>query len=324
LEATTTLKVAEVKQYIAIPFLFSLAIFSNMKLLETANVETFMVFRFSTPIFVSLVDFALMGKSLPSIRTWLSFALIVTGAVFYAVTDKGFSVKTYSWALIYLVTITTEMIVVKHIFTVLKMSNWTRVYLNNFLSLIFQPWFFFLTSEQDKIPDLKFTPVAITFVLLSCFLGTALAWGGTALRVRISATSFTVVGVACKVVTEIVNLVMWEKHASELGLLALAACFLGSILFVPAASRSDASWFSNGVWTALNRITCGGLKRFELESPTFDHEAERGKYEIVSTTDNSPEDTEAGVAELTIDEDDIDDGTDERPVKKKDSPTTSA
>ena len=96
MEADTSFKLDVIKRYIAIPFLFALAIFSNMKVIETANVETFMVFRFSTPISVALVDFALMGKALPSLRTWLSFILIVSGAVVYTLTDQGFSVKTVS------------------------------------------------------------------------------------------------------------------------------------------------------------------------------------------------------------------------------------
>jgi len=94
LEADTALRMDEVKRYVIVPFLFSLAIFSNMKLLETANVETFMVFRFSTPVFVALVDFALMGKALPNLRAWISFALIVAGAIIYTITDEGFSLST--------------------------------------------------------------------------------------------------------------------------------------------------------------------------------------------------------------------------------------
>lgn len=94
MDADLSFKWDVVKKYSAIPLLFSLAIFSNMKVLEAANVETFMVFRFSTPISVAIVDFALMGKSLPSIRTWISFIMIVTGAVWYTLTDEGFSVKT--------------------------------------------------------------------------------------------------------------------------------------------------------------------------------------------------------------------------------------
>jgi len=162
------------------------------------------------------------------------------------------------------------MIVVKHIFSVLKMTNWTRVYLNNFLSLLFQPFFFIFSSEQDKMKDLHFTPIGLFYLILSCLLGTCLAWSGTALRARLSATTFTVVGVACKVVTELANWLMWEKHANEMGLLALVACFVGSLLFVPAQSRSEQNtWFSNAVWNGLNRISWGLLKQMELESPSF-------------------------------------------------------
>ena len=166
-------------------------------------------------------------------------------------------------------TITAEMIVVKHIFSVLKMSNWTRVYLNNLLSILFQPFFFILSSEQTKIRGLDFSPIALIFLALSCILGTCLAWSGTALRARLSATTFTVVGVACKVATELVNLLIWDKHANQNGLLALLACFIGSLMFVPAPHRSEETWFSNAVWNCLNRISFGGLKRAELETPAF-------------------------------------------------------
>jgi solute carrier family 35 protein len=97
LKADTYLTLEIVKKYLPIPFLFSLAIFSNMKVLETANVETFMVFRFSTPLLVALVDFAVMGKRLPTLRAWFSFFLIIFGIVVYTLTDDGFYISTLSF-----------------------------------------------------------------------------------------------------------------------------------------------------------------------------------------------------------------------------------
>jgi len=44
---------------------------------------------------------------------------------------------------------------------------------------------------------------------------------------------------------------------------------VGSVLFVPAVGRSEETWISNAVWKGLNSVTCGGLKRSELESPSF-------------------------------------------------------
>jgi hypothetical protein len=179
------------------------------------------------------------------------------------------SPKQYSWALLYLATITAEMIVVKHIFTTIEMTNWTRVFYNNILSLLFQPFFFYITNESRMLPDLNFTISAGVYLVLSCILGTALAWSGTALRERISATSFTVVGVSCKVVTEVINFAIWDKHANSQGLVALATCFVGSLMFVPSTTRDDQSTISNTVWSALNKVTCGLLKYAELEGPDF-------------------------------------------------------
>lgn len=267
IECETEFTLGTIRKYIFIPVLFSGAIFSNSKMLEYANVETFLVFRFSTPILVAVVDFALMGKALPIPQTWASFLLIVFGAVLYAVTDLGFSVATYSWAVVYLATITTEMIVVKHIFSTLHMSNWTRVLLNNALSIPFQPIFFYATREHERVQDLEFTPAAVVMLTVSCFLGLVLAFAGTTLRAGISATTFTVVGVVCKVLTELLNIFLWDKHANAVGLLALAICLAGSLLFVPSKQRSADTGISNRVWDALN--LCGCLKACELESPSF-------------------------------------------------------
>lgn len=277
--ADTELRWVILRKYMIIPILFSAAIFSNGKLLQTANIETFMVFRFSTPILVALVDFAVMGKALPTSRAWLSFLLISLGAVVYAATDKGFSLTTYSWALFYLFVITSEMIVVKHIFSTIEMTDWTRVYLNNLLSLLFQPYFFFLTGEDQVVDQLDFTLPALFFLLCSCFIGLILAWSGTALRHKISATSFTVVGVTCKIVTELINWLMWEKHANEAGLMALGVCLLGSTLFVPSKKRDETSKISNSVWWFLNRVTCHCLSKAELEGPAFAREAQYAPLE---------------------------------------------
>lgn len=107
---------------------------------------------------------------------------------------------------------------------------------------------------------------------------------GTTLRAGISATTFTMVGVACKVITELLNIFMWDKHANELGLVALAICLLGSILFVPSQPRTSDSWISNKVWDKMN--VCNLLKRCELESPLFhEDEGKPPSYQPVATAD---------------------------------------
>jgi hypothetical protein len=52
-----------------------------------------MVFRFSTPLAISVADFMFLGRQLPSPRAWASLGGLLVGAVGYALTDAAFEVK---------------------------------------------------------------------------------------------------------------------------------------------------------------------------------------------------------------------------------------
>ena len=295
--------VAAARYYWPVPFLFSLAIYFNSKMLETANVETFLIFRFATPLCVSQVDFLLMGKTLPSLRGWACFILIIIGAVVYAATDQGFRLESYAYAIAYLVTITTEMIVVKAIFNDYEMSNWTRVLLTNTMSIPFQPMFMAITNEWGTYSQLDLSTQALGAVGVTCVLGLALAYSGVALRALVSATTFTLVGVVCKIVTMVANFLMWDRHASPVGMAALLLSLVGSTLYRPAHSRTDDDNVSWAVWRAIDRFftrlcgVCGVapasstgepgfgvLKRIELEAPG----ARKGASSAAPTTGAPP------------------------------------
>jgi hypothetical protein len=54
----------------------------------------------------------------------------------------------------------------------------------------------------------------IAALVLSCLGGLGMSYFSFALRAVISATSFSVIGNVCKVLTILVNLLMWDNHAS--------------------------------------------------------------------------------------------------------------
>ena len=54
-----------------------------------------MVFRFSTPLAISVADFVFLGRQLPSPRAWASLIGLLVGAVGYALTDAAFEVRGY-------------------------------------------------------------------------------------------------------------------------------------------------------------------------------------------------------------------------------------
>jgi len=91
------LEYSKAMAFFPVALIFVATIFTNMKSLEHANVETFMVFRFSTPLCISIADFAFLGRKLPSTRSWGCLLALLMGAVGYATTDAAFVVKGYAF-----------------------------------------------------------------------------------------------------------------------------------------------------------------------------------------------------------------------------------
>ena len=55
----------------------------------------------------------------------------------------------------------------------------------------------------------------------------------------ISATSFTLVGVVNKFITVLLNVIMWNKHSSSVGVLAVCGCLVAGVFYEQAPLRSD-------------------------------------------------------------------------------------
>ena len=76
---------------------FLACIFANIKTLQFANVETFIVFRASTPVLISLCEWRFLQRELPSGWSWACLLAMVGGAGAYAYTDAAFEVRGYRW-----------------------------------------------------------------------------------------------------------------------------------------------------------------------------------------------------------------------------------
>lgn len=233
------------KKFLPAAAVFYLAIFTNTNLLKHANVDTFIVFRSSTPILVALADTIFRKQPWPSKYTFVALLLILGGAVGYVSSDSAFNVTAYSWALAYLITITTEMVYIKHIVTNLGLNTWGFVLYNNLISLMMSPVFCILTGEFAEILDAyskagsHWNFEALFSVSLSCMFGLAISFFGFAARKAISATAFTVTGVVNKFLTVIINVLIWDKHASAMGLFYLILTLLGGILYQQSTTKSS-------------------------------------------------------------------------------------
>ena len=241
---------------VPINIIFYLAIFTNGKVLQYSTVETFIAFRSLTPILVSLLDTTVRGEPAPSIRTMLSLVAIAAGAGLYARDDDNYNALGYAWALGYLVIITLEMVYAKHITGTIGLSTWGLVLYQNVIALTLAPVAAVATGELSQMVNAvaeldqrsllrghqrhltSFQSIQPDFLLpltLSCGLAVGISFAGWGARSAITATQFTVLGVACKLATVAINLLVWDHHAPGLAQLSIILCIFASVLYQQSA-----------------------------------------------------------------------------------------
>jgi len=238
----------KVGPYLFYVFLFALALFTNMKSLSVANVETVIVFRSLTPAAVAVLDPAFLGRELPSMRSWLSLSVIALGAACYAYSDAEFSahgLSAYAWPSVYLVVIAIEMCYGKLIVHSVEMRSkiWGPTYYTNMLSAPIMLFMFVASGESSKLQEeyaagtLDISMGTLVLVASSCVVGTGISFAGWWCRSQTSATTYTLVGVMNKCLTILGNVMIWDKHASPAGIASLFVCLGGGFLYRQAPLR---------------------------------------------------------------------------------------
>ncbi|KAF4730918.1 hypothetical protein FOZ62_010099 [Perkinsus olseni] len=228
------------RRFSGVVAIFCLCLFTNVKALQHVNVETVIVFRSCSPLAVTFFDYYYLGRELPSGKSWLALFGIVLGAFLYMVSDDGMQVQGYFWVSLYFLAIVTEMAFVKHIINTVAMSTWTRVYYNNVLSIPVLAVAAALNGELRTLAqDYTWTVEAVPSLLGSCVIGIGISFYGFHLRELVTATTFTVVGVLCKVATVLLNHAIWDHHSNVVGSLALLGCIAAGTQYRQAPPREE-------------------------------------------------------------------------------------
>ncbi|OAY34364.1 GDP-mannose transporter GONST3 [Manihot esculenta] len=230
-------------RFLPAAIMFYLSLFTNSELLLHANVDTFIVFRSVVPIFVAVGETMFLHQPWPAMKTWLSLATIFGGSVLYVLTDYQFTVTAYSWALAYLISMAVDFVYIKHVVMTIGLNTWGLVLYNNLEALLLFPLELLIMGELKKIKheisdesDWYSLEVVLP-VGLSCLFGLSISFFGFSCRKAISATGYTVLGVVNKMLTVIINLVIWDKHSSFIGTIGLLICMLGGIMYQQSTSK---------------------------------------------------------------------------------------
>jgi hypothetical protein len=113
-------------------------------------VDTFIVFRSLTPLLVAIADTAFRKQPCPlKDHIFISFYNLGWGC---GVCFDRYWFYPHSLFLgcVYLITITTEMVYIKHIVMNLGLNTWGFVFYNNLLSLMMAPFFWFIAGESTE------------------------------------------------------------------------------------------------------------------------------------------------------------------------------
>lgn len=231
------LQVHKVKKFAPLALVFVGVIFCNMKTIQYANVETFITFRSSTPLVISFCDYIFLGRELPSPRSWCCLLALLSGAVGYVMTDSGFRVEAYVWIALWYICFTIDIVYMKHVCDTTKMTDWGRVYYTNFLALVPLLLAFPLMNEAVFLRQNVWTSHQVVPLLLSCLCGLGMSHATYVLRNLVSATTFTVVGIMCKLSTVIINCMLWEQHANTSGISFLVVCLLAGTFYKQPPKR---------------------------------------------------------------------------------------
>ncbi|XP_038879504.1 GDP-mannose transporter GONST3 isoform X2 [Benincasa hispida] len=188
-------------RFLPAAIIFYLSLFTNSELLLHANVDTFIVFRSVVPIFVAIGETLFLHQPWPSMKTWFSLATILAG-----------------------------------------LNTWGLVLYNNLEALLLFPLELLIMGELKKIKqeisdESDWHSFAVVLpVGLSCLFGLSISFFGFSCRRAISATGFTVLGIVNKLLTVVINLVIWDKHSTFIGTVGLLICMFGGILYQQSTS----------------------------------------------------------------------------------------
>lgn len=224
------------KKFMILVIGFVAILFTNVKALELNPVDTIICFRASQPIIIAVIEWLYLGRELPTARSWISLGGVLTGVILYVRHDIHFAWLAYFWLGMWYMFAVFEMVFVKHVCDTVKMNTWTRTYYQNILSV--PPMFLLMILDGDFAVLAQPLPTfGVVALVLSCVVGLGMSYFSFALRAAISATSFSVIGNICKILTIFVNMVIWDRHSGAMGTVALFLCLLMGSFYQQAPLR---------------------------------------------------------------------------------------
>lgn len=235
---------ARVRPYLAYVLFFVAAVYSNMQALRSSNVETLIICRACCPLLVAALEMAFLGRAAPCARSTLVLLSLVGGAAGYVASDRAFAlggVSAYGWVVAYYGVICCSDTYGKSISNLGWRTVWGPALYTNLLSAPPMVAAAYATGELSRLRDVEWSGATLGALSLSCVLSVGISYTGWSCRGRVSATSYSVIGVVNKLLTVLGNALLWDhERATPVGLACLLFCLLAASQYRQAPLRPDA------------------------------------------------------------------------------------
>eukprot|EP00747_Dinoflagellata_sp_TGD_P047390 gnl/TRDRNA2_/TRDRNA2_144986_c0_seq2.p1 gnl/TRDRNA2_/TRDRNA2_144986_c0~~gnl/TRDRNA2_/TRDRNA2_144986_c0_seq2.p1 ORF type:complete len:317 (+),score=49.84 gnl/TRDRNA2_/TRDRNA2_144986_c0_seq2:84-1034(+) len=223
---------------------FCVSIYCNGKVLQYSNIETVITFRACSPLCVCALDWLFLGRELPSRNSLFALFCVAVGAFGYVLCDSEFALHglgAYGWVSVYLCCNVFEMSYGKRIISKVEFESpvWGSVFYTNVLALGPMSLLFVASGELQKVADVKIGAAELRALMLACLIGIGISWSGWNCREKTSATTYTLIGVSCKLISVLLNILVWDKHATPGGIASLVVCLVASTLYRQAPLRKE-------------------------------------------------------------------------------------
>ena len=186
-------------------------------------------------------------------------------------TDSSYVVHGYRWVFAWFFVFCFDQLYIKHVVDSVQVrSNWGRVFYTNFWASLMLAAMT-LVLEPNVLRTFRWGYRPIAALAVSCLSGVAMSYFAFLCRAAVSATSFTVIGNVCKILTVLINISIWDKHASPPGLAALLVCLAAAAAYQQAPLRRDAPREARVVEMSTTKEGHAGL-----QSGRGDEEEEEG------------------------------------------------
>ena len=233
------------RQWLGVVVCWVLPMVFSMKALQETTVETMVVFRMVSTIFVAGGEAVVFRKSV-SLESGAAIILGIVASGMYAAGDQtsGDSSKWgYFWCFMYAGALTVNALYVKKVFDSLpQMGSWEKTFYQNLMGLPLILLIVLATEPVfgeggflESVLSLDFSDAFI--VLLSCAAGLAVSFAGTVARELLSPTSFNVLGNASKPVTVLLSMLIFHNEHSPLALAGLVGVLGSSFWYGLAQQR---------------------------------------------------------------------------------------